>query len=116
MKSIEIINEWNTMAAEQQENYCKACVCTALHGRYHLSTGYTFEDATQDTYLRVLEAMQDPEALDGDEIDTLYLLAATNDTEKAAIRIIPTFAHAVDNLRCLYNIDIWSIPRIGGNI
>lgn len=135
MNAIEIINEWNAVTAEQQENYCKACVCTALNDRYHLSAGYTFEDATQDTYLRVLEAMQDPEALDadsdkrttagkagntlsmvinraaraglermayqsrkhgkannhqitnedGEEIDTLYLLAATNDTEKAAI-------------------------------
>lgn len=135
MKAIEIINEWNAMTAEQQENYCKACVCTALNDRYYLSTGYTFEDATQDTYLRVLEAMQDPEALDadsaereskgksgntlsliinraaraglermayqsrkhgkasnhqittedGNEIDTLYLLAAANDTEQAAI-------------------------------
>lgn len=135
MKAIEIINEWNAMTTEQQENYCKACVCTALNDRYHLSTGYTFEDATQDTYLRVLETMQDPEALDadsdkrtaagkasntlsmvinraaraglermayqsrkhgkatsqtattedGDVIDTLYLLAANDDTERAAI-------------------------------
>lgn len=59
MKAIDIINQWNAMTTEQQENYCKACVCAALNDRYHLSTGYTFEDATQDTYLRVLEAMQD---------------------------------------------------------
>lgn len=135
MKAIEIAAAWNTMTPEQQENYCKAAVAMALNDRYHLSAGYTFEDATQDTYLRVLEAMQDPEALDadsdrrttagkagntlsmvinraaraglermayqsrkhgkannhqitnedGEEIDTLYLLAATNDTEKAAI-------------------------------
>ncbi len=135
MKATEIINEWNAMTVEQQENYCKACVCTALNDRYHLSTGYTFEDATQDTYLRVLEAMHDPEALDadsdkrtaagkasntlsmvinraaraglermayqsrkhgkatsqqtitenGDVIDTMYLLAADDDTERAAI-------------------------------
>lgn len=133
--ALEIINQWNAMTAEQQENYCKACVCTALNDRYHLSAGYTFEDAAQDTFLRVLEAMQDPEALDadsdkrtaagkagntlsavinraaraglermayqsrkhgkasshqittedGDEIDTLYLMAATNNTEEAAI-------------------------------
>jgi len=135
MKAIDIINQWNAMTPEQQENYCKACVCAALNDRYHLSTGYTFEDAVQDTYLRVLEAMQDAEALDadsdkrtaagkaentlgaiinraaraglermayqsrkhgkatsqqittkdGDVIDTLYLLAATNNTERAAI-------------------------------
>lgn len=136
MKAIEIINEWNSKTPEQQENYCKAAVATALNDRYYyLSTGYTFEDATQDTYLRVLEAMQDPEALDadsekrtaegkasntlsmvinraaraglsrmayqsrkhgkatshqitsedGDVTDTLYLLAATDDTERAAI-------------------------------
>lgn len=135
MKAIEIINKWNGMTAEQQENYYKAAVATALNDRYHLSIGYTFEDATQDTYLRVLEAMQDPEALDadsdkrtaagkasntlsmvvnraaraglermayqsrkhgkaisqttttedGDVIDTLYLLAADDDTERAAI-------------------------------
>jgi len=135
MTAIDIINQWNAMTPEQQENYCKACVCAALNDRYHLSTGYTFEDAVQDTYLRVLEAMQDAEALDadsdkrtaagkaentlgaiinraaraglermayqsrkhgkatsqqaitedGDIIDTLYLLAAGDDTERAAI-------------------------------
>ena len=135
MTAKEIIAKWDSLTPEQQENYCKAAVATALNDRYHLSAGYTFEDATQDTYLRVLEAMQDPEALDadsaereskgksgntlsmvinraaraglermayqsrkhgkansyqittegGDEIDTLYLLAATDDTEKAAI-------------------------------
>lgn len=149
MKAIEIAAAWNTMTPEQQENYCKAAVAMALNDRYHLSAGYTFEDATQDTYLRVLEAMQDPEALDadsdrrtaagkvgntlstvinraaraglermayqsrkhgkassyqittedGDEIDTLYLLAATNDTEKAAIiRIaLRDFAESLDD-------------------
>lgn len=135
MTAKEIIAKWNSMTTEQQENYCKAAVATALNDRYHLSTGYTFEDATQDTFLRALEAMQDPEALDddsdkrtaagkasntlsmvinraaraglsrmayqsrkhgkasshqittedGDEIDTLYLLAATDNTERAAI-------------------------------
>jgi len=135
MKAIEIVNQWNAMTPEQQENYCKAAVATALNDRYHLSTGYTFEDAVQDTCLRVLEAFQDPKALDadsekwtaagkasntlsmvinraaraglermayqsrkhgkatsqqtttedGDVIDTLYLLAATDNTERAAI-------------------------------
>lgn len=135
MNAIEIINEWNSKSTEQQENYCKAAVATALNGFYHLSPGYTFEDASQETFLRVLKAMQDPEAIDadseertaagktsntlsaivhraahaglermayqsrkhgkatnyqatsedGDAIDILYLLAADDDTERAAI-------------------------------
>lgn len=135
MTAKEIIVEWNSKSQEQQENYCKAAVATALNDRYHLSPGYTFEDASQETFLRVLEAMQDPEAIDadseertvagkasntlsaivhraaraglarmayqsrkyskatnyqatsedGDIIDLLYLLAADDDTERAAI-------------------------------
>lgn len=135
MTAKEIIAKWDNMTPEQQENYCKAAVATALNDRYHLSAGYTFEDAAQDTFLRVLEAMQGPAALDadsdkrtaagkasntlsmvinraaraglermayqsrkhgkatsqttttedGDVIDTLYLLAADDDTELAAI-------------------------------
>lgn len=135
MTAQQIISEWNGKTQEQQENYCKAAVATALNDRYHLSPGYTFEDASQETFLRVLEAIQDPEALDadseertaagkasntlsavvhraaraglarmayqsrkhgkasnyqiisedGDIIDTLYLLAADDNTERAAI-------------------------------
>lgn len=69
MTAKEIIAKWDSLTPEQQENYCKAAVATALNDRYHLSAGYTFEDATQDTYLRVLEAMQDPEALDADSAE-----------------------------------------------
>lgn len=135
MTAKEIIVEWNSKSQEQQENYCKAAVATALNDRYHLCPGYTFEDASQETFLRVLEAMQDPDAIDadseertaagkasntlsaivhraaraglariayqsrkhskatnyqassedGDVIDLLYLLAADDDTERAAI-------------------------------
>ena len=135
MTAQQIIAEWNSKTQEQQENYCKAAVATALNGLYHLNPGYTFEDASQETFLRVLEAMQDPEAIDadseewtaagkasntlsaivhraaraglarmayqsrthskasnyqatsedGDVIDILYLLAADDNTERAAI-------------------------------
>ena len=78
MTAQQIISEWNGKTQEQQENYCKAAVATALNDRYHLSPGYTFEDASQETFLRVLEAMQDPEALDADSKERTAAGKASN--------------------------------------
>ena len=69
MRAIDIISEWKDMTTEEQLNYCKACVCAALkdsRGRYYLAPGYEFDDAAQSTYLRAMEAMLDPEAMDAD--------------------------------------------------
>lgn len=134
MKSIEIINEWNALTPEQQINFCKACVCKAIKTGRTLKPGYDVEDATQETFCKVLtqlanvdrleadckrrEAQGKPDTLaalicraanatmegiayrhrkdskstsqtittaDGETLDLLDSILATNDTEQAAI-------------------------------
>lgn len=132
-KAMEIISEWNAMTPEQQLNFCKACVCKAIKRGRTLKPGWDLEDATQETYCKMLQRLSDVGKLarnikrranqgfvdslpaivtraanttmegiayrhrkdskatsqtttaDGETLDLLDTIAATDDTEKAAI-------------------------------
>ena len=58
-KAQEIINEWNDMTPEQQLNFCKACVCKAIKRGRTLKPLYDLEDASQETYCKMLQRLQD---------------------------------------------------------
>ena len=143
----EIINQWNDMTPEQQIKFCQICVCKAIKRGRTLKPLYDMEDAIQETYLKMLQRLQDVDKLarnierranqgfgdslpaivtraanttmegiahrhakdsmatsrtttvDGEALDLLDTVAATDDTEKAAtIRAILTdFYNGLDS-------------------
>lgn len=143
----EIINQWNDMTPEQQLKFCQVCVCKAIKRGRTLKPLYDMEDATLETYCKVLQRLQNVGKLaknierrvnqgfgdslpaivtraansamegiahrhakdskatsrtttvDGEALDLLDTVAATDDTEKAAtIRAILTdFYNGLDS-------------------
>lgn len=57
-KAMEIINQWNDMTPEQQIKFCQICVCKAIKRGRTLKPLYDMEDATQETYCKVLQRLQ----------------------------------------------------------
>lgn len=66
MNAIETINEWNALTPEQQINFCKACVCKAIKAGRTLKPGYDLDDATQETYCKVLMRLANVDKLETD--------------------------------------------------
>ena len=93
-KAQEIINEWNDMTPEQQLKFCQVCVCKAIKRGRTLKPGWDLEDATQETYCKMLQRLAD-----GETLDILDTVAATNDTEKAAIirAMLTDFYNSLDS-------------------
>ncbi len=58
-KAQEIINEWNDMTPEQQLKFCQVCVCKAIKRGRTLKPGWDLEDATQETYCKMLQRLAD---------------------------------------------------------
>lgn len=146
-KAQEIINEWNDMTPEQQLKFCQVCVCKAIKRGRTLKPGWDLEDATQETYCKMLQRLADVGTLaknierrankgftdslpaivtraanatmegiayrhrkdskttsqtttaDGETLDILDTVAATNDTEKAAIirAMLTDFYNSLDS-------------------
>lgn len=66
MNAIEIITAWNALTPEQQINFCKACVCKAIKSGRTLKAGYDMQDATQETYCKVLKRLANVDKLEAD--------------------------------------------------
>lgn len=59
MNSIEIINAWNALTAEEQLAFCRNCVRKAIKSGLKLMGGNDLEDAVQTTFADVLERLAD---------------------------------------------------------
>lgn len=53
-KALEIITEWNDMTPEQQLKFCQVCVCKAIKRGRTLKPLYDLEDASQETFCKML--------------------------------------------------------------
>lgn len=62
-KAMEIISEWNDMTPEQQLKFCQVCVCKAIKRGRTLKPLYDLEDATQETYCKMLQRLADADKL-----------------------------------------------------
>lgn len=138
IQAMKIADQWNDMTPEQQLKFCQVCVYKAIRRGRTLKPLYDLEDAVQETYVKVLQRLQDVDKLarnierrtnqgfgdslpaivtraanatmegiayrhakdskatsrtitsqDGDEIDVLDTVAATDNTERSAtVRVI----------------------------
>lgn len=136
IQAMKIADQWNDMTPEQQLKFCQVCVYKAIRRGRTLKPLYDLEDAVQETYVKVLQRLQDVDKLaknierraskgftdslpaivtraanstmqciayrhtkdskatsqtttaDGETLDLLDTVAATDDTERSAIVMV----------------------------
>lgn len=62
----EIISQWNALTPEQQINFCQNCIKKSIKSGRTLKPGYDMDDATQETYCKVLQRLANVDKLKAD--------------------------------------------------